>query len=649
MKRGTKRKPNPDQLPLITPDTDWQRPAELPDVRGQLVAIDLETRDDGLTADRGAGWAFGLGYICGVAAAWEGGSGYFPIRHPDTECFEEESVYQWIRDLCKSGTRFVTQNGGYDWGWLRWNGVPVPYSRFLEDTQAAAVIVDENRVSYALNNLLEWQGFPTKDEQLLREAAEAFGTDPKKGLWRLPARFVGPYATRDCTALLDLLPGFKAIHAKEGTEEAYRLEVDLIPCVLEMRRRGIRLDTAAAERAAAMLYERRDAMLAELRSHLGSGPIITMEQINSPKWLEAKFDQEKLSYPRTEKTEQGSFTKDWMAKSPHWMPTLIHKASKYHEAAHKFLEGFLLEFANQDRLHAEIHSFRNDDGGTRSHRFSYSNPPLQQMPARDGELAELIRGCFLPEEGEWWASPDYSQQEYRLIVHYAAMMDLPKADDAVQKYKDDPRTDYHSMVAEMTGLDRKPAKDTNFAKAFGAGIAKFAAMIGKSREEAAAIYEQYDRELPFVSKLSDRCKSAADSRGFIKLIDGARCHFDLWEPSWREPGEKWEGPRPKAMAEQKWQGRRLKRSFTHKAMNRLIQGSAARQTKAAMRACWNEGMVPLLQMHDELPFSFGNEQSGLRVVELMKEVIPLEVPVVVDLEWGKNWGKAKHTWEERDD
>jgi DNA polymerase I-like protein with 3'-5' exonuclease and polymerase domains len=358
------------------------------------------------------------------------------------------------------------------------------------------------------------------------------------------------------------------------------------------------------------------------------------------------FESEGLHFPRTEKTGQGSFTKDWMSKHEHWLPQLAFKASQAHDAADKFIETFLLSFHHNGRLHAEIHSFRDDTGGTRSHRFSYSNPPLQQMPARDSEISAMIRGCFLPEKDEYWASPDYSQQEYRLIVHFAALMNLSKVDDAVQQYINDPKTDYHSLVAEMTGLERKRAKDTNFAKAFGAGVGKFAAMIGKSIEEARAIYEQYDERLPFVSALSDRCKTAADTRGYIKLIDGARCHFDLWELSWREKGEEWQPPRTKDAAEAAWPGRRLRRSYTHKAMNRLIQGSAARQTKLAMRACWREGLVPLLQMHDELPFSCAREEDGLLAAEIMRDVVKLEVPVAVDLEWGPNWGMAKHTWED---
>src|SRR5215469_14731109 len=190
-------------------------------------------------------------------------------------------------------------------------------------------------------------------------------------------------------------------------------------------------------------------------------------------------------------------TSGWMHRHPHWLPNLIVKADKYNNAAINFLQGYILDHVVNGRIHAEIHPHRSDEGGTRSLRFSYSNPPLQQMAARDEEVAPLIRGVFLPEEGEVWAKPDISQQEFRFIVHYATKLKLTRAQEAAERYRADPNTDFHDLVAELTGLDRKQAKNVNFAKAFGAGVRKFAAMIGKPDSEARAIYAHYDRLLPF--------------------------------------------------------------------------------------------------------------------------------------------------------
>jgi DNA polymerase family A/CHC2 zinc finger len=274
------------------------------------------------------------------------------------------------------------------------------------------------------------------------------------------------------------------------------------------------------------------------------------------------------------------------------------------------------------------------------------------MTARDEELAPLIRGVFLPEEGEIWAEPDVSQQEFRLIVHYAAVHGLPKAKEAVERYRSDPDTDFHLMVADLTGLDRDLAKPVNFAKAFGAGERKFAAMIGKPVSEARAIYHRYDRELPFVSGLSALCRAAAARHGYLQLYDGARRHFDSWEAvgvPWGKgtgPCSREEAERRTADPDHPWYRHRLRRAETHKAMNALIQGSAARHTKLWMRACWREGIVPLLQMHDSLDCSVTSPEQAERVAQLGREAVTLGVPIRVDLKFGANWGDAKHSWEE---
>ena len=220
-----------------------------------------------------------------------------------------------------------------------------------------------------------------------------------------------------------------------------------------------------------------------------------------------------------------------MPKHPHWLPRLIVKADKLHNYGENFLGTYILGHTIGGRIHAEVHPHRGDDGsGTRSMRFSYSSPPLQLMPKHDEELAPLIRGVFLPEEGEVWTECDVSQQEFRFICHYAARHKLSKAAQAVERYRNDPDTDFHVLVSSWTGRDRQTSKSTNFAKAYGAGVRKFASMIGKSEGEATAIFDQYDRELPFVSELSTLCERAVRRKGYITLYSGARRHWSDWAP-----------------------------------------------------------------------------------------------------------------------
>lgn len=662
------RKPNKryhnggQQLPLLTPETTW-RPGELPDLRRcERVALDRETKDDGLSNKVGPGWATGRGYVIGTSVAWrEGGeyrSAYFPVAHPDTECHDPDAVRRWEIDHQKAGVEFVMFNAPYDVGWGAESGVPVPEK--LHDAGCAAYLVDETQLDLSLDALCRWRGLPGKDERLLREAAEAYKIDPKSEMWRLPARFVAEYAGVDAVRTLQLMESLEPELDEQKLRRAYELEMGLVPMIYAMRKRGLRISVDKAEQARDKCLEISRQAFADLSDKLGQ--TVTIDEARKNDWLMRAFDSQRLRYPKSEFDGRGSFEKKWMERESHWLPLLLVRGKSYHEAATKFLQGFLLDFAHRGRLHANINQFKSEDGGTRTSRFSYSDPPLQQMPHRNEELSSLIRGCFLPEEGEYWLACDYSQQEYRLIVHYAAKRGLPKADAAAQKYRDDPRTDFHSMVAEMTGLARKPAKDTNFAKSYGAGVKKFAAMTNKSEAEAEKIMRQYDEEMPFVKMLNEACEKKAARTGFIRLLDGARIHFETWEPTWLSREERkrgWtsngeikmgdcrlaEARERVADPDHPWYGKSLRRAQCRKAMNGLIQGGAARQTKTAMLACWREGLLPLLQMHDELDFSVSDGEQGERAAKIMREVVPLLVPMQVDAEYGVDWGDANHTWD----
>jgi DNA polymerase I-like protein with 3'-5' exonuclease and polymerase domains len=645
---------------------DWKPPGELPDLRNVgTVALDLETRDGGLLAECGSGWAWGDGYICGIAIAYRDDGAirahYFPLRHPDSQNFGREQLLRWLQDLVASDVHIITQNGLYDWGWVRADfGIKMPPPERLEELGALATMVDENRHRYGLDALCAWRNLPGKDETLLREGCAALELSPKKSrkklklqkyIWQLPAHYVGPYAETDAARTLAVFENLTPVLDRENTRDAYRLEVALLPMVHEMRRRGIRIDTAAAECAREQLLRKRDAVFAELSEKLGA--TVGMAEIGRTKWLAETFDQQKIKYPRTEKGNP-SFTagnSGWMPKHPHWLPRLIVQADKYNNAAVNVLETYILGHIKRGRVHAEIHPHRSDEGGTRSLRFSYSDPPLQLMPAHDEELAPLIRGVFLPEEGEVWAKPDLSQQEFRFIVHYAARHKLAKANEAVARYRNDPDTDFHAFVSMMTGRDRQTSKNTNFAKAFGAGVRKFAAMINKPESEAQAIYDQYDRELPFVSQLSRLCEQAARRDGYITLYDGARRHFNQWAVGgkWKTgagPCDRDEAIRRVNDPDHPWHRQKLWRADVRKAMNALIQGSAACHTKRWMHACWCEGIVPLLQMHDALDCSVNSPEQAELVARLGCEAVELEVPMRVDLAFGRTWGDAKHTWAE---
>ena len=324
----------------------WSAPTELPDLRrAGIVAFDLETRDDRLRAGKGSGWPTCEGHICGVSVAWREGANiranYLPLRHPNGSNLDATRVFAWLRDLIASDVRIVTQNGLYDFGWLRVEANIVIPER-LEEIGALATMIDENRHRYGLEELCKWRGIAGKDTALLEQGAVVLNL-PKRAklaeyIWLMPAHFVGPYAEQDAASTLALFENLNPVLDQEGTRDAYRLEVDLLPMVLEMRRRGVRVDTAAAEKARDQLLQKRDTVFAELSEKLGT--TVGMAEIGRTKWLAETFDAHGIKYPRTAKGNPSftAGTTGWMHKHPHWLPQLVAKADKYNKAAVDFLE-----------------------------------------------------------------------------------------------------------------------------------------------------------------------------------------------------------------------------------------------------------------------------------------------------------------------
>jgi DNA polymerase I-like protein with 3'-5' exonuclease and polymerase domains len=674
-----------NQFPLPLPESNWTTPA-IPDLSAaREVAIDTETRDGGLNDGLGPGWATGNGHLCGVSVAWNGCSVYLPIEHPDSQIHDRGFILNFLEALyARHDLKLVFMNAQYDLGWIWHEFGLLPPSELgrIDDVGAMAVMVDENRSSggYSLDGICQWQGLPGKDEMMLREAGAAYGFGGKalkQNIWRLPARFVGPYAEADAAQTLAVTGKLRVAMEQEGTTNAYQTEADLIGCCFEMRRRGIRVNTSAVGQSIVTLRERRDEVLDEISKRLCRR--VTLNDIRSSKWMEVTCADEGIEVPRTQPTKdhdgqtrgggRPSFRAAWMRKSEHWLPRMACTIDRLSEAADKFLGGYILGYEHRGRIHPTINQFRSEEGGTRSHRFSYADPPLQQAPGKKleetdelgAEVATLFRGAFLPEEGELWCSPDYNSQEYRLIVHYAEVSrsnrqrrvedesswenqfacvseaGLSRASEAGDRYRNDPDTDFHQLVADMTGLSRRNAKAVNFAKAYGAGVMKFALMTGMALNDARDTMEQYDEQMPFVREEAELCRRLASSRGYIRLIDGALSHFNLWE----QHSKSWSRPFPLAEARAAYLDQPLRRASTHKAMNRLIQGSAARQMKIAMLNMWREGIVPLMTVHDEVAVSCDGPERGERTAEIMRDAVKLTIPVKVDVGYGTSWVTAR--------
>jgi DNA polymerase I-like protein with 3'-5' exonuclease and polymerase domains len=349
------------------------------------------------------------------------------------------------------------------------------------------------------------------------------------------------------------------------------------------------------------------------------------------------FDKLSIQYPRT---AQGapSFTKSFLDTHDHPMAKMIVEARELNKTHGTFLEPYLKHSAADGRIHTHFNQMRNEDGGTVTGRLSAANPNLQQVPARHEVIGPLVRGLFLPEEGQLWAANDFSSQEPRLLVHYATLLDLPGAEKMAQAYRDDPNTDFHQMVADMAGIKRKAAKTIGLGLMYGMGKQKLANSLELPLDEASELIATFHQKVPFLRGTVDAVMKRIEhpaSGGAIRTLLGRKCRFPLWEPV--EWGVNKALPYEQAIIEY---GRRIKRAGTYKGLNRLIQGSAADQTKAGMVALSKAGFDIRLQVHDEIALSVRNRDEAVEASRIMANAVTLEVPSRVDVEVGPSWGEA---------
>ena len=627
------------QMHMFAPKSEWVPPHDLPDLtEAKRIAIDVETRDPNIKAN-GPGWATGDGEVVGYAIATDTWSGYIPIRHNGGGNLDEKIVNRWLKKVFECPADKIMHNAQYDAGWIRRMGFDLKGKIF--DTMLIGSLLDENRFSYSLNALAFDYLDKTKSEKLLNEAAQAFGLDPKSEMYKMPAMFVGPYAEADAEITLELFNFFQSKIITEGVSDIVDLETRLLPCLIDMTWRGVRVDLDKAERLRDELLKREKGVLHSIRKLTGMDVEIWAAQS-----IAKAFQKLELSYPRTEK-DAPSFTKSYLSDHVHELPKLIVEARNLNKTSGTFINTILKHCRSDGRIHSHINQIRSDDGGTVSGRISMNNPNLQQIPARDPELGPMIRGLFLPEEGDQWAAIDFSQQEPRILVHYAHVFGqnrnspLRGAEEFVTMYNSDPKTDFHTMVAEMAQIPRKQAKTINLGMMYGMGVNKLADQLGIEADEARDIIKQYHSRVPFVKGLMNGVMNRLnekDSKGELRSLLGRKCRFPLWEPDGFEMN--------KALPFQdavKTYGDtvRLKRAYTYKALNRLIQASAADMTKKAMVDLYESGHLPLIQIHDEIAMSVKTVADAKNIAKIMENALPLSVPNLCDVEVGPSWGSAR--------
>jgi len=609
---------------------EWICPENYPDLKGyKYIAIDLETKDPDLKS-RGSGAVIGNGEIVGISVAVDGWSGYYPIAHEGGGNLEKLKVLDWFKQVCGLPNVKIFHNAMYDVCWIRAAGIQI--NGHIVDTMVMASLIDENRLAYTLNSIsYEYLG-EVKDEKALNEAAQSWGIDPKSEMYKLPAMYVGSYAEKDSQLTLELFKVLSREVQKQNLQNIFDIETQLFPCLIDMKFKGVRIDIERADQLKKELVLKEQNLLLDIKKETGLDI-----QIMAARSIAKMFDKLGLHYDRTEKANEPSFTKNFLQEHKHPLVQKIAKAREINKAHSTFIDS-ILRFTHKGRIHADINPIRSDQGGTVTGRFSYANPNLQQIPARNKDLGPMIRSLFLPEEGHKWGCFDYSQQEPRLVVHYAATTEPICFDESVTKIVDEFKNnsvDFHKTVADMAGISRTQAKTINLGLFYGMGKAKLQAELGlNTKAEAEKLFNQYHDNVPFVKELMNKTSQFAQTSGSIGTLLGRRCRFNKWEPATFGMHT----PMTFEEAERTYGRGRIRRAMTYKALNKLIQGSAADMTKKAMIDLYNEGIIPHIQIHDELDISVIDDNQAKKIVDIMENAVTLAIPNKVDYESGETWG-----------
>jgi DNA polymerase I-like protein with 3'-5' exonuclease and polymerase domains len=638
------------------------------------VAVDIETYDPNLKS-KGLGAIRGDGFICGIAIATDNETVYFPLSHADTDLSLDKKLKLWesLNEKIFQNEKItkVFHNAMYDVCWIRAVTGKKMRGRIV-DTMIAASVIDENRFKYSLDSLSKDY---LKDEKYKYDLQEktlewSGGTvkDPMTNMHKLPASVVKEYAKQDVNLTLRLWKLFnnkldEVLYTKPENNEKktcrniFELETKLFPCLVDMKFKGVKIDTQKAEEFGKRLERCRDKIIKFIKLKTNVDV-----QIWAASSLKNLLDQQEITnYKTTPKSKLPQLPKDYLRTHENRFLRLVAKAREFDKAKSTFVDG-LLSFVHNGRIHADINQIRGDGGGTVTGRFSMSNPNLQQIPSK-GFIGKKMRELFIPDNGYKWGSFDYSQQEPRIVVHYAIKLGLPGT-DGLQEEFDKEDADFHQIVADMANIPRSQAKVINLGLFYGMGKIKLQKELSLDSVNARKLFQTYHGKVPFVKQLSYALSDFATEEGLLFTLGDRFCRFNKWETNdkkWNNDKQRFDevplyNNKEQAMDAYKLEqmkkyneltdpeceffDKHYTRAFTYKALNRLIQGSAADMTKKAMVDLYEKGIVPHIQIHDELCFSTTDHESKL-IKETMEQTMPLEVKNKVDYESGVNWGSIK--------
>ena len=660
--------------------TDYVLPTQFPPIsKAKRIIIDVESYDPDLPK-KGPGWRRDA-YIVGggVQAVWKDGTvfkEYYPLRHRSGPNMDESKFWEWLSDqLAFYSEELVGANLPYDVDGVSYKGVIAPFAK-LRDVQWAEALLDEKAQGYRLELLAQKY---LREHKITNTLKALYGDDYIKRFREIHPGHAREYVLGDIdlpNRILDLQ--YKQLK-KEHLLELFDLESRLLPLLIHMRQTGQRVDNAHAHHLGEMFIGKRDESLKVASSICGMS--LTTENFQKPTVIGRALDNLKIKYPLTPESKLPSIKDEWLKKNAGEFGQQLVIANTNEKAYKTFVTGYVTDYQIDGRIHCEFHPLRKEGeagkkNGTVTGRFSSSHPNLQNIPKRDPIIGPLCRAMFIPEEGYLqWAS-DYSQIEFRLLVHAAVLHAqtpratakkrwgkygediwdrLQSAFKAQQMYIHDPKTDFHDAVVALTGLARDPAKTINFGIAFNMGEDSLAVKLGladakgKATEAAVKIMQKYHSNVPFVKAVGQAMSAEASREGIVCTLLGRRTRFNLWEPRFREDKEKFYKPLPLEEAEREY-GEKLRRADIQKSLNCFTQGGGADLIKTSMVRIWESGLlngeelILSLTVHDELggsvlPTKIGMEK--LRELQnMMENAIPLTLPVLTAVGTGKNWSEA---------
>lgn len=629
------------QLPFgfAVPHVEWTPPkvSELPSwADAQRVSIDVETWDPQLD-ELGPGVRRG-GYICGVSFAIEDGPAhYLPIRHAGGDNLDPNQVLSYLRDQAKAFTGvLVGANLNYDADFLAEEGITFKRTKWWRDVLAIDVLCCELYDRYSLDAIAERRGLPGKDETVLNQFAAAYKVHPKKGIAKLPGRAAAAYGIRDAILPHAILRKQERQIEEEDIQQIVDLECKVTPILVEMRRRGVRVDLDKVQRLGEKYTRLGNEQLALARS-LGAGEV-RFDQVWNADVMGTALEKAGWKVPRNPPSgkkmkESFSVTGEHMEKCGDVGKALARARdySKMMQFVHRTMSHCIIKPDGEARVHCTFHQLRNtkENGeakGARYGRCSSEDYNFQQEPGRDDEFAAEWRSVYIADRGTKWYCSDWSQQEPRIGVHYAEILGLPGAREFADQYRRNPDLDIHQMLADISGLPRKIVKNYVNGRLYGMGDAKLCRQLGKETrwvnrfgrsyevpgEEGQAMIDQFSHKVPWLTMLVKAASKQAEKVGHVWTILRRKCRF----PRDHQGNVDW----------------------THKAFSRIGQGGAADQMKATLVAVEDAGIPINAIVHDEFDFCTDDIRKAREVREHQKNTVRFGVPMKVDLEEGDNWG-----------